>query len=107
MGLAPYGKATYCDQICKIVGLEDPGFKLDLSYFMRWRAIRTFSSAVRFGNTAEIWNERTSPIRAIEAGREPVISRPLYRIWPRVGVRKWVSRLKHVVLPAPFGPISA
>ena len=34
MGLAPYGKATYCDQICKIVGLEDPGFKLDLSYFM-------------------------------------------------------------------------
>ncbi|HEX3352486.1 MAG TPA: carbamoyltransferase C-terminal domain-containing protein [Terriglobales bacterium] len=34
MGLAPYGKATYCDQICKIVGLEDPGFKLDLAYFM-------------------------------------------------------------------------
>ncbi|MGH9538078.1 MAG: carbamoyltransferase family protein [Terriglobales bacterium] len=34
MGLAPYGKATYCDQVCKIVGLEDPGFKLDLAYFM-------------------------------------------------------------------------
>src|SRR5260221_710175 len=28
-------------------------------------------------------------------------------MWPRVGVRKWVSRLKQVVLPAPFGPISA
>src|SRR6266496_5962903 len=28
-------------------------------------------------------------------------------MWPRVGVRKCVSRLKHVVLPAPLGPISA
>ena len=69
--------------------------------------MRTFSSTVRCGNTAEIWNERTSPIRAIAAGREPVISRPLKKIWPRVGVRKCVSRLKQVVFPAPFGPISA
>src|SRR6266849_1016036 len=43
----------------------------------------------------------------MSAGREPVISRPLKRIRPRVGVRKWVSRLKHVVFPAPLGPISA
>src|SRR2546425_6514936 len=43
----------------------------------------------------------------MSAGREPVISRPLKRIRPRVGVRKWVSRLKHVVLPAPLGPMSA
>ena len=43
----------------------------------RCNAMRTFSSTVRLGNTAEIWNERTSPIRAIAAGREPVISRPL------------------------------
>ena len=35
---------------------------------------------------------------------EPVISRPLKKIWPRVGSRKCVSRLKQVVLPAPFGP---
>src|SRR6185295_11370997 len=69
--------------------------------------MRTFSSTVKLGNTAEIWNERTSPIRAIAAGREPVILRPLYRIWPRVGSRKCVSRLKQVVLPAPFGPMSA
>ena len=74
---------------------------------LRCSAMRTFSSTVRCGNTAEIWNERTSPMRAIVAGREPVISRPLKKIWPRVGVRKCVSRLKQVVLPAPFGPISA
>ncbi len=37
----------------------------------------------------------------------PVMSRPLNRIAPRVGGRNAVSRLKQVVLPAPFGPISA
>src|SRR6266581_6879941 len=69
--------------------------------------MRTFSRTVRCGNTAEIWKDRTSPSRAIAAGLEPVISRPLYKIWPRVGERKCVSRLKQVVLPAPLGPISA
>ena len=43
----------------------------------RCSAMRTFSSTVRCGNTAEIWNERTSPMRAIFAGLEPVISLPL------------------------------
>ena len=33
MGLAPYGKATYCEQIDKIVTPKDTGFQLDLSYF--------------------------------------------------------------------------
>jgi len=33
MGLAPYGKGTYCDQIAKIVTPKDGGFQLDLSYF--------------------------------------------------------------------------
>jgi carbamoyltransferase len=33
MGLAPYGKGTYCDQIAKIVTPKDDGFQLDLSYF--------------------------------------------------------------------------
>ena len=46
-------------------------------------------------------------MRAIAAGREPVISRPLKKMRPLVGVRKCVSKLKQVVLPAPFGPISA
>jgi hypothetical protein len=32
------------------------------------QAMRTFSSTVRWGNTAEIWKERTMPRRAICAG---------------------------------------
>jgi carbamoyltransferase len=33
MGLAPYGKDTYCRQVAEIVGLKDGGFQLDLGYF--------------------------------------------------------------------------
>jgi len=33
MGLAPYGKETYCDEIRKIVAPKNGGFQLDLSYF--------------------------------------------------------------------------
>jgi carbamoyltransferase len=33
MGLAPYGKDTYCKQIEKIVAPRGSGFQLDLSYF--------------------------------------------------------------------------
>ena len=33
MGLAPYGKDTYCDEISKIVAPKNGGFQLDLSYF--------------------------------------------------------------------------
>ena len=34
MGLAPYGKATYCDQIREITRLNDSAFRLNLHYFM-------------------------------------------------------------------------
>ena len=43
----------------------------------------------------------------MSAGRAAVMSRPLYEMRPRVGVRNLVSRLKQVVLPAPLGPMSA
>src|ERR1700683_1592617 len=33
MGLAPYGKDTYVEQIRKIVNLKNGGFQLDMSYF--------------------------------------------------------------------------
>jgi carbamoyltransferase len=33
MGLAPYGKDTYCEQISQIVALKNGGLHLDLSYF--------------------------------------------------------------------------
>ena len=52
--------------------------------------MRTFSSTVRCGNTAEIWNERTRPSRAMSAGRLPVMSRPLNTIRPLLGsVSPW------------------
>ena len=69
----------------------------------RCKAIRTFSSTVRCGNTAEIWNERPSPSRATSAGRSAVMSWPAKKMRPRVGDKNLVSRLKQVVLPAPFG----
>jgi hypothetical protein len=43
----------------------------------RCNASRTFSSAVRWPNTAEIWNERTSPSFAMSDGLAAVMSRPL------------------------------
>ena len=33
MGLAPYGKDTYCDKIGEIIGLKNGSFQLDLNYF--------------------------------------------------------------------------
>ena len=63
---------------------------------------------VMWPNTAEIWNERTSPSRATSAGfmRRDVAALVGDRA-RGVGCRNFVSRLKQVVLPAPFGPISA
>jgi carbamoyltransferase len=34
MGLAPYGKDTYCSQIREIIRLNDSAFRLDLNYLM-------------------------------------------------------------------------
>src|SRR6202161_1699678 len=34
MGLAPYGKETYCEQISQAIDLRDGGFQLNLDYFM-------------------------------------------------------------------------
>jgi carbamoyltransferase len=33
MGLAPYGKDTFCNQVREIIGLKNGSFQLDLSYF--------------------------------------------------------------------------
>src|SRR5690606_26627308 len=74
---------------------------------LRCRPMRTFSSTVNWGKTAEIWKERMMPRRAMSAGASPVISSPLKKICPEVGVRNLVSRLKQVVFPAPLGPMRA
>ena len=60
-----------------------------------------------WGKIAEIWNDRTSPRRATSAVRRREMSVPSNRIVPSVGCSVLVSRLKQVVFPAPFGPISA
>src|SRR5215468_4222259 len=33
MGLAPYGKPTYCEQVSEIIGLKNGAFQLNLDYF--------------------------------------------------------------------------
>jgi len=33
MGLAPYGKDTYCGQLAEVIGLKNGNFQLDLKYF--------------------------------------------------------------------------
>src|SRR5215475_71847 len=65
----------------------------------------TLSSTVRRGNRLVFWKVRTTPSRAMACGGRPVRGRPRKRTCPLVGARKPVIRLKHVVLPAPFGPI--
>src|SRR5580704_16861818 len=47
------------------------------------------------------------PRRASRCGGSPVTSRPAYRTFPALGFRKPEIMEKSVVLPAPFGPISA
>ena len=86
-----------------------PGFqKWNEVPSLRCSATRTFSSTVRCGNTAEIWNERMMPRRAMCAGVSGVMSCAVEQdLARRSACRNLVSRLKQVVLPAPLGPISA
>ena len=74
---------------------------------MRCSATRTLSSTLRVGKMAEIWKLRTMPNCATLAADKRVMSRPLKKMRPAVGSSILVSRLKHVVLPAPLGPMSA
>ena len=53
------------------------------------------------------WKVRTSPAAATACGGLPPIGRPSKRTVPRSGRKKPATRLNSVVLPAPFGPISA
>src|SRR3954454_18499111 len=53
------------------------------------------------------WKVRTMPMRATLYDGVPAISRPSSCHVPSSGLSKPVRRLNSVVLPAPFGPISA
>ena len=66
-----------------------------------------FSETVMSGNTRTSWKVRTTPRAAMRNGGTPVMSHPSRRMRPSVGGRQPVTRLKSVVLPAPFGPITA
>src|SRR5436190_14099285 len=54
-----------------------------------------------------IWNERARPLRARRGAGRAVTSSPAKRIFPESGRRLPASWLMKVVLPAPFGPITA
>src|SRR5487761_2252313 len=54
-----------------------------------------------------IWKERANPLRARAGARSDVTSSPANRIVPASGCRSPESCPMKVVLPAPFGPITA
>src|SRR3954464_5007710 len=66
----------------------------------------TFSSAVIVRNSLMFWNVRAMPALVTRSGRLAVMSLPLNRTLPVVGLYSPVMQLKKVVLPAPLGPIS-
>ena len=69
--------------------------------------IRMFSITVSRESTLVSWKVRTMPSRATRYAGMPLRLRPLNDQEPSSGLSKPVSRLKNVVFPAPFGPISA
>ena len=54
-----------------------------------------------------IWYERAMPFCEIRFGGSPVMSSPSNRMRPEVGRSTPVRQLKKVLLPAPFGPMTA
>ena len=67
----------------------------------------TDSIGVRSGNSVLIWKVRVRPWRTRAAAGACVMSLPSSRMRPESGLSCPVIRLISVVLPAPFGPISA
>src|SRR5580704_8946454 len=70
-------------------------------------ASATLSSAVKSGNSEVIWNERARPSAARRSGRSAVMSWPAKKTRPASGAISPASWPIRVVLPAPFGPITA
>jgi hypothetical protein len=66
-----------------------------------------FSSTLIEPKVAVIWKVRPTPRRQIWRGVSPAIATPSSAIVPASGASWPFSMLKQVLLPAPFGPISA
>ena len=73
----------------------------------RWQPTWMFSSTERFWNSCTSWKVRTRPAAAICSGGRAVMSSPANTMRPAFGVWNPEIRLNSVVLPAPFGPITA
>src|SRR5438045_303509 len=69
--------------------------------------MRVFSKVVALGRMLVIWYERAMPLREMRSGDAPVMSSPSNRMCPEDGRNTPVRQLKNVLLPAPFGPITA
>src|SRR5712691_106091 len=67
----------------------------------------TFSSTVSAGNGRTIWKVRPMPRRHASSGVTPSMRAPAKRIVPSSGGNAPAIILNSVVLPAPFGPITA
>src|SRR5262249_18197111 len=75
--------------------------------FTACTASRTFSSTVKEAKRLTRWNERPMPRAVMRQVGSPATSRPMSAIRPAVGLISPDSMLTRVVLPAPFGPITA
>src|SRR5512146_2526881 len=71
------------------------------------KARPTFSATVRVGKSELIWKVRASPSATRRSGETWVMSVPARWIVPAEGWSNPLMILTSVVLPAPFGPISA
>src|SRR5271157_841333 len=69
--------------------------------------MRTFSKTVSLEKILTTWNERVMPFLHVRCAGSPVMSSPLKMTWPPSGESMPVMRLKSVVFPAPFGPMTA
>src|SRR6185312_4037705 len=67
----------------------------------------TASSTLMPAKTCTIWKLRARPRRATAGGLSPVIGAPASTTEPESGVMKPETSENSVVLPAPFGPITA
>src|SRR5687767_382106 len=70
-------------------------------------ASATLSSTGRWRNSVVTWKVRPRPPRTRADCGARVTSWPPSRIWPEEGASAPISMLTKVVLPAPFGPMSA
>ena len=66
-----------------------------------------FSSTLRSGSSFTCWKVRARPSAATRRGGKCLAGAPNRRMCPELGGSTPLTTLNSVVLPAPFGPISA